>query len=35
MVTMKNWGKDACLDRDQLTNWKNLDNSVKKTYNHL
>ena len=41
MVKMKNWGKEACFDRDQYceifspSNWKNLDNSVKKTYNHL
>ena len=41
MVTMKNWGKEACLERDQyceifspLTgkNWITL---LKKTYNHL
>ena len=35
MVTMKKWGKETCLDRDQYceifspSNWKNLDNSVK------
>ena len=41
IMTMKNWGKEACLDRDQYcevfspSNWRNLDNSVKKIYNHL
>ena len=40
-MTIKNWGQEACLDRDQYceifspSNWKNVDDSVKKTYNYL